>query len=235
MTTAREPPAVLIRDALLVALTFSSGAIDAISFMVLGKTFSAFMTGNLVFFGMRLVSGHGPALSFVLSSLCAFACGSYLGTSFTTQQGSGLWPWRVSATLLLTATTQLLFFVIWLAAGAQPAETLTTVLLAVSALGMGLQTAAVRSLAVKGIFTTAATFTLVALTGDLVGSRPTDEAPRVASVLAALVTGASVGCFLVLDVAPLYAPILPLLVTLAVVGIGAFRLNRPASNPDIVN
>ena len=39
------------RDVSLMALSISSGAIDAISFLVLGKVFTAFMTGNIVFLG----------------------------------------------------------------------------------------------------------------------------------------------------------------------------------------
>jgi uncharacterized membrane protein YoaK (UPF0700 family) len=36
-----------VRDVLLNALAVSSGAVDAISFLALGKVFSAFMTGNI--------------------------------------------------------------------------------------------------------------------------------------------------------------------------------------------
>jgi len=41
-----------VRDRLLYALTVSSGAIDAISFIALGKVFTAFMTGNIAFLGL---------------------------------------------------------------------------------------------------------------------------------------------------------------------------------------
>ena len=224
MTLTREPTQVVVRDALLVALTFSSGVIDAISFLLLGKTFSAFMTGNLVFLGMRLAHGDGPALSFVLSSISAFAFGAYLGTRLSSPTSVGVWSRQVSTTLLLTAGSQLLFIMIWVNAGARPTADLTAILLAVSALGMGLQTAAVRSLAVKGVFTTAATFTLVALAGDLAGSRPSREALRIASVLVGLIAGAATG-FLLLSAAPAYAPILPLAVTLTVVAAGLVVLN----------
>jgi uncharacterized membrane protein YoaK (UPF0700 family) len=38
-----------IRGWLLVALSAASGAVDAVSWLGLGKVFSAFMTGNLAF------------------------------------------------------------------------------------------------------------------------------------------------------------------------------------------
>jgi uncharacterized membrane protein YoaK (UPF0700 family) len=49
-----------LRDSLLVTLTFSSGAVDAISFLALGKVFSAFMTGNIAFLGIRLAGAPAP-------------------------------------------------------------------------------------------------------------------------------------------------------------------------------
>ena len=50
---------VSVRDWLLFALTFSSGAVDAISYFGL-KIFSAFMTGNLVFLGFGIADSVGP-------------------------------------------------------------------------------------------------------------------------------------------------------------------------------
>jgi uncharacterized membrane protein YoaK (UPF0700 family) len=51
MEYARPTADIRVRDLLLMALTFSSGAIDAISYLALGKVFTAFMTGNIVFLG----------------------------------------------------------------------------------------------------------------------------------------------------------------------------------------
>ena len=46
-----RPGDIGVRDLLLNGLTFSSGAVDAISFLTLGKGFTAFMTGNIAFLG----------------------------------------------------------------------------------------------------------------------------------------------------------------------------------------
>ena len=51
-----------IRNLLLDGLTLSSGAVDAISFLGLGKVFTAFMTGNIAFLGMR-IGGSAVALA----------------------------------------------------------------------------------------------------------------------------------------------------------------------------
>ena len=47
----RQISYVGVRNWLLNALTVSSGAVDAISFLALGKVFTAFMTGNIAFLG----------------------------------------------------------------------------------------------------------------------------------------------------------------------------------------
>src|SRR5437667_9049483 len=68
------------RDLLLNALTLSSGAIDAISFLALGKVFSAFMTGHIAFLGLRVAGARAPGVVAILSSMLAFAAGVYLST-----------------------------------------------------------------------------------------------------------------------------------------------------------
>jgi uncharacterized membrane protein YoaK (UPF0700 family) len=81
-----------VRDALLVALTVASGAVDAISYFGLGHTFSAFMSGNMVFLGFGIAHLKGHRLPIVLA-LSAFAVGSYVGLRIATRrtQESGLW------------------------------------------------------------------------------------------------------------------------------------------------
>ena len=51
---------VAVRNNLLNALTISSGAVDAISFLALGKVFTAFMTGNVAFLGMGIAGTRSP-------------------------------------------------------------------------------------------------------------------------------------------------------------------------------
>src|SRR6476620_2078995 len=78
----RQISHVGVRNWLLDALTISSGAIDAISFLGLGKVFTAFMTGNIAFLGMRLAgSPIAPRYTWVLASMAGFAVGVYLGTT----------------------------------------------------------------------------------------------------------------------------------------------------------
>lgn len=91
---------------------------------------------------------------------------------------------------------------------------------------MGIQTAAVRSLDVQGVFTAPGTFTLVAVTGILAGARSRTEMPRLIGVLAGLVGGAIAGGLLFLH-ARSYAPALPLVITILVILAGRTMHRAP--------
>src|SRR6188472_4337630 len=77
-----------VRNGLLNALTVSSGAVDAISFLALGKVFTAFMTGNFAFLGMAIASTTGlttygvvaPRAVSVLTAIAGFAIGVFIAT-----------------------------------------------------------------------------------------------------------------------------------------------------------
>src|SRR3954470_19783981 len=213
-----SPDRQSVRDVLLVALTFASGAVDAISYFGLGKIFSAFMTGNIVFLGFGIAEIEGPDVIPVIVALSMFTAGGYLGLRFTTLRSneSGAWHPAVTALLCLVAIAEAFFLVGWLATAGHPSTEIADVLIALLSFAMGLQTAAVRSLGVQGIFTTAGTFTLVAFAGTFAGSRSKAEMPRLAGVLVGLVVGAVAGGLLFLH-ARSYAPVLPLVITVLVV------------------
>jgi len=228
-----------VRNLLLDGLTLSSGAVDAISFLGLGKVFTAFMTGNVAFLGMALASQTGvsiygvapPRVLSVLASMAGFAVGVYIGTRIVAskkpaahdgkQTAVALWPHHTTVALGVSLLAHLGFAVIWFATDARPSDTAIPVLLAVWAVAMGLQSAAVRKLDLGGIFTTAATGTVIVLASDLVNFRKTaDERRRARGVLIALVIGATVGGWLLFH-APAYAPAFPLAVTALVVATAA--------------
>jgi uncharacterized membrane protein YoaK (UPF0700 family) len=215
---ASSPGRQSVRDVLLVALTVASGAVDAISYFGLGKIFSAFMTGNIVFLGFGIAEIEGPDVIPVIVALSMFTAGAYLGLRFTTLRSneSGAWHPAVTALLCLVAIAEVFFLVGWLASAGHPSTKIADVLIALLSLAMGLQTAAVRSLGVQGIFTTAGTFTLVAFAGTFAGSRSKAQMPRLAGVLVGLVVGAVAGGLLFLHVRS-YAPALPLVITVMVI------------------
>jgi uncharacterized membrane protein YoaK (UPF0700 family) len=216
------------RDWLLFGLTVSSGAVDAISFLALGKVFTAFMTGNLVFLGMGIARHTAaPSIIAVLASMAGFGLGIHLATLIVTPRQTATdddkqtWPLRVTYALAVSLLPQLGFVVLWIAIGSGPSGSVTLGLLAAWALAMGMQSAAVRGLEVGGVFTTAATATFIFLFGSFAG-RPLswEERRRLSGVLVSLVIGATAGARLLID-EPTYAPLLPLGITIVVVAIAA--------------
>jgi uncharacterized membrane protein YoaK (UPF0700 family) len=102
-------------------------------------------------------------------------------------------------------------------------------LLALWGLAMGIQSAAVRALRVEGVYTTAATATFIFLASDILRWPATVvERRRLAGILASLVIGATAGAFLLLR-ARVFAPLLPFVITAAVVATAASTAPSRAS------
>lgn len=211
-----------VRNWLLDALTISSGAIDSISFLGLGKVFTAFMTGNVAFLGMGIAGNPAPRIVSVVAAMAGFAVGIFLATKITSsgEQKSGVaWSPRTTVALGVSLLFHLAFVAIWFANSGRPDASGNTVpiLLAVWALAMGMQSAAVRKLHVEGIFTTAATATFIFLFSAVASWNLTgDERRRMRGILISLLIGATAGAYLLFH-APIYAPVLPLVITVAVV------------------
>jgi uncharacterized membrane protein YoaK (UPF0700 family) len=241
---------VAVRNSLLNALTVSSGAVDAISFLALGKVFTAFMTGNFAFLGMVIASTTGstiygvvaPRAISVLAAMAGFAVGVFLATKIVRQHvpkdkqaTDVVWPARTTAALGISLLAHLCFVLIWFATSARPGFNVIPVLLTVWGLAMGMQSGAVRKLDVGGTFTTAATATFIFLASN-VRYLPlmSDERRRLRGILYSLVIGATAGGLLLIH-APIYAPVLPLVITVGVVAIAAstFRYDEGAQESQV--
>src|SRR6266478_2240860 len=60
----------------LLALTFTTGLVDAVSYLGIGHVFTANMTGNIVFLGFGIAGGTGLPVVAPLVSLGAFLAGA---------------------------------------------------------------------------------------------------------------------------------------------------------------
>ncbi len=129
----RQVNDVKVRNRLLDALTVSSGTSDPISFLALGKVFSAFMTGNIAFLGMWIAKHRlahlrcgTPRILWLLVAMAGFAGGVYLATKIVKssrqpgphqgEQPNGVvWPQRTTLALGLSLLAHLCFVLIWFA------------------------------------------------------------------------------------------------------------------------
>jgi uncharacterized membrane protein YoaK (UPF0700 family) len=196
---------------------------------VLGKVFSAFMTGNFVFLGLRSGGAQGPSVTRVLAAVVAFGVGAALAARIVAPTAGShvVWAPRVTVALGAAFAVQAAFLGLWVAVGADPSSSAGDLLVAISALAMGMQTTAIFSLGVRAVFTTAATATWAALMGDLSGwSQSAGERRRLAAVIVGLLVGAAVGGLLVVHARTL-APVFPLVVSgLVIVAAAALPLGH---------
>jgi uncharacterized membrane protein YoaK (UPF0700 family) len=195
-TTARQRQSSLVP--VLLLLTATTGVVDAVSYLGLGHVLVANMTGNVVFLGFALVGATGFSIASFLVALAAFLFGALVGGRLGAVLGADRKRWLVVAVALQTG----------LAAAVSIAVTtgaLTTtghsrlVVIALLAVGMGIQNATVRRLAVPDLTTTVLTMTLTGLAADSTPARGDNPRPgrRIASV-AAMLTGGVVGGALML-------------------------------------
>jgi uncharacterized membrane protein YoaK (UPF0700 family) len=216
-----------LRDILLVCLTFGSGAVDAISFLGLGRVFTAMMSGNIVLLGLAVGSSAGPEAVRSAVSLVVFALGVFAASRLTgNRTKSSVWPAGLTIALVYGAIAQAGMLAGWLGASGHPNDVFEAVLVGLSALAMGLQGGAVARLGVAGVTTTYVTGTLTGLIGGLALRSATHrELARRAAVLFALLVGAACGAVL-LTYARSGAPALPLATTLVVIATALYRLPR---------
>jgi uncharacterized membrane protein YoaK (UPF0700 family) len=239
MDIVRQTTDIGVRDLLLMALTVSSGAIDAISYLGLGKVFTAFMTGNIVFLGLRMAGAGDFDVVRIAIALAAFSAGVFLARLIAksirnsdrrfgrdSDEGSGVWPRELMTALGIVVIAQACFLAVWAPAGGWPENGVADILVGIWALGMGVQSAAGLSFGVTGVFTTAATGTVVVLMDSVAAwSRPATERRRLAGVLVSLFSGAVAGGLL-LKYARAYAPVLPLIGSILALAIAARELRK---------
>src|SRR5207245_2089844 len=82
----QEQPASL--PLLLLLLTVTTGLIDAVSVLGLGRVFTANMTGNVAFLGFALARVPGFSLVRSLAALAAFLAGAVIGGRLAIRLGA---------------------------------------------------------------------------------------------------------------------------------------------------
>jgi uncharacterized membrane protein YoaK (UPF0700 family) len=201
---------------MLVSLTFLTGLVDAFSYLVLGHVFVANMTGNVVLLGFALVGARGFSIGSSVVAVAAFVVGSAtggrIGAKFAARRGHHL----ASA-----ASVQVIF----LAAGLILAALSTTPLpggyryglIVTLALGMGIQNATARKLAVADLTTSVLTMTITGMAADsALGANKGAKAGRRLVAVGTMLAGAVVGGECVVHGHDVYPLVVAMVVALAV-------------------
>jgi uncharacterized membrane protein YoaK (UPF0700 family) len=181
----------------LLTLTFTTGLIDATSYLGLGHVFTANMTGNVVLLGFGIAGTAGLPVISPIVSMVSFVIGAGLG-GFLGTRIERLHPVHLGVALvievLLVAAAGALAAILPIHANRLSGD----VIVALLAFAMGVRNATVRRVAVPDLTTTVLTMTLTGLAADsrLVGNSGAGTLRRVAAVSAMLV-GAVAGALLV--------------------------------------
>jgi len=166
---SRFPYTTLGRESMLLVLTLAAASVDAISYLGLGHVFTAMMTGNTVLLGLALAQGEVLAAVRSILALIGFAIGAFVGAIIVERESyPPEWPAAVTAALAFETIILAIFAANFtLFDGIRGG--MIYLLIILSALAMGVQSAAVRRLGVPGIATTYITGTLTSLMVDLLG------------------------------------------------------------------
>ena len=212
---------------LLVLLTVVTGLIDAFSFLDLGRVFVANMTGNIVFLSFDLGGAPGfvwwaSVLAIVTFLFGAFA-GGRIGRAYGQHRGLHL---LVAATLQVTVVVAA--FIIALAVNGPYRDGVLATLVILLGLGLGLQNATARSLAVPDLTTTVLTLTLTGISSDRAAKgRSEGRLGRRAVSIASMFVGGLVGAALIESRHPAWTLLIATFL-LGAVAAGSFRTLRSA-------
>ncbi|MEV4686799.1 YoaK family protein [Microbacterium sp. LWH3-1.2] len=148
----------------MLALTFSTGVIDAAGYLGLDRVFTGNMTGNVVILGMGLAGADDLPVLGPIVALIAFIAGAAVAGRAGRGTTSG-WSGRTS--LLLLLVTIALLVAAGLGAARESIDVIDhNVLTALLGLAMGVQAGAARAVGAKDVTTVVVTSTLVGLVYD---------------------------------------------------------------------
>jgi uncharacterized membrane protein YoaK (UPF0700 family) len=195
-----ECAAASVLDPLAVALltlTFTTGLIDAVSYLGLGRVFTANMTGNIVLLGFGVAGAGGLPVVAPLVSLGAFLVGAAAGGRLAVKL-AGRHRAHFGTTLAIESALLVVATVIAATVDIRPGAASGDCLVALLAMAMGIRNATVRKIAVPDLTTTVLTMTLTGLAADsVIGGGTGKGTTRRSSAVVTLLVGALVGALLI--------------------------------------
>src|SRR5882672_4284104 len=184
----------------LLGMTAVTGLVDAVSFLSLGRVFTANMTGNIVLLAFATARVSGLSIARSLTALLAFLVGAILGgrvmarASADSQIRFAAQAFLLEVAFLFAASfCSIGYRVDLLEDSFRPFALIT-----LTALAMGTRNAAVRKLAIPDLTTTVLTLTITGIGAD--SSFANGNNPRLArrvESVAAMFVGAAFGAVII--------------------------------------
>jgi uncharacterized membrane protein YoaK (UPF0700 family) len=197
---ANSPNTEKVMAYALLAMTVVTGLVDAVSFLALGRVFTANMTGNIVLLAFATAHVSGLSIARSLTALLAFLVGAILGGRVMAQVDPDSQIRVASQAFLLEGSllSAASFCAIGYGGVLLEHSFQSFALIALTALAMGTRNAATRKLAIPDLTTTVLTLTITGIGADssLANGNNPRLARRVASV-AALFLGAALGAVVI--------------------------------------
>jgi len=167
-STVGNPTAEKIAPYVLLGMTAVTGLVDAVSFLSLGRVFTANMTGNVVILAFATARVPGLSIAYSLTALLSFLVGAIFGGRIMARVGAD--------SQIRFAAQAFVLEVVFLSVASfcsigyrsdllehsfQPFALIT-----LAALAMGTRNAAVRKLAIPDLTTTVLTLTITGIGAD---------------------------------------------------------------------
>ena len=214
----------------LLGMTAVTGLVDAVSFLCLGRVFTANMTGNVVLLAFATAHVSGLSIARSLTALMAFLIGAMVGgrimarASADSQIRFAAHAFLLEVAFLLAAS----FCAIGYRGDVQEDSIQPFALIALTALAMGIRNAVVRKLAIPDLTTTVLTLTITSIGADssLANGKNPRAARRFASVTS-MFFGAALGAVVIH-----YSISAALWLAAAISAICGAALFRPVREPD---
>jgi uncharacterized membrane protein YoaK (UPF0700 family) len=181
----------------VLILTGLTGIVDAASFLSLGHVFTANMTGNVVFIAFACAGVQGLSVARSGTALIGFLTGVALGARMAFHRDGQTASHQLAAALFVQATSLFLATAVAIGShgrlGSGPMQ--LYVVIALTALAMGVQNVTALNLAVPGLTPNVLTTALTRVAGDSAAGHDPVLGRRIASV-AAMFAGALLGAWL---------------------------------------
>nr|WP_257794601.1 YoaK family protein [Arthrobacter sp. zg-Y238] len=149
----------------MLALTFSTGVVDAVGYLGLDRVFTGNMTGNVVLLGMAFAGGADLPILRPILALLFFMLGAALAGRMLRKGPEG-WSGRTTLSLMVVAGVISALAVLTAVVDVQSNSHLGSITTSALAISMGIQAATAKRLKVAEITTVVVTSTITGLASD---------------------------------------------------------------------